>query len=330
MSEHTLNRTATVLGIDVGGTKVAVGVVTARGEIVQRDRYAMDRSTQAAALASIERAVDAFMHGWHGPCPEAVGLGLVGQTDPSRAVWVSAINIPITTSVDMAALLGDPLGLPLYLDNDVHAATLAELHWGAGDGARDFVYLNVGTGTAAGLVLNGQLVRGFRNYAGELGHMATGVGMDVVCPCGRAGCLEPVASGGGVIARARALLSDYPDSLLSPLEQCGALNAHAIFEASDLGDPLAARLAADMVEALSQGIANVINLLNPEVIVVGGGAWADGWLLPRVRARVQDVALSFSLAGMRGILPSILNPDHVGLLGAATLAWQARERLIDD
>lgn len=312
-SEHT------VVGVDVGGTKILVGLVSDAGEVLRVERYPMDRSTQSTSMASIEAAVTAFLDAPRtGPAPLAMGMGVVGQTDPATATWVRAMNIPIRESINIQAWLGDRYGLPVALDNDVHAATLAELRWGAGGGAQDFVYLNVGTGLAAGLVCNGQLVRGVSNQAGEFGHMAV-AGDDILCPCGRRGCLEPVSSGGGMIQRVRDLLPLYADSTLRALEP--NLTSQAIFAASDAGDALAQRITREAVAALAKALANLINLLNPEVIVVGGGVVADGWFLPRVQAAVERQALRASYRALRGIVPSALNPEWVGLLGAATLAW---------
>ncbi|NLX37512.1 MAG: ROK family protein [Chloroflexi bacterium] len=310
-----------VVGVDVGGTKIAVGAVTRAGEILRSERYPMDRSTQHTSLASIQAALDGFMAEWSAPAPLALGFGVVGRTDPAAGVWVRAMNIPISAPVDMTARFGARYGLRAAVDNDVHAATLAELYWGAGRNADDFVYLNVGTGTAAGLVTNGRLVRGAGNHAGEFGHSFTGIAPDVACPCGRRGCLEPVASGGGLIERARELLPAYPRSPLAAADAAAQLNAHTIFVHADAGDPLAVRLANDMVSALGIALANLVNLLDPQTIVVGGGVWADGWLLPRVWHIVQTTALAGALSDLQGMVPSSLNPDHVGLLGAATLAW---------
>lgn len=310
-----------VVGVDVGATKVLAGYVDEAGRVLRQVRAPMDRSNQATALASIESALAALMaEPWEGPFPLAVGFGVVGQTDPATATWVRAMNIPISTSVDMTARFTARYGLPAAVDNDVHAATLAELRWGAGCGAREFIYLNVGTGVAAGMVCNGQLVRGAANAAGELGHMAV-AGEEILCPCGRRGCLEPVASGGGMIQRARDLLPSYPTSALGALPEGMPLDAHAIFTYADAGDPLAQRLAWEAVEALGKALVNLINLLNPEVIVVGGGVFADGWLLPRVRAVVERDALAGALRALKGIHLSSLQPDLVGLLGAAVLAW---------
>jgi glucokinase len=310
-----------VVGVDVGGTKILVGLVDHEGSVSRSERYPMDRSTPESSLHSIEVALDAFLSGELGVAPLAVGFGVVGQTDPATATWVRATNIPVPVSVDMRERFTARHGLPAAIDNDVHAATLAELAWGAGRGAQDFIYLNVGTGIAAGIVTNGQLVRGAANFAGEFGHTAV-AGDDVACSCGRRGCVEPAASGGGLSERARLLLPDYPNSMLVEARGAGVLNSHTIFVAADAGDPLACRLATDAVDALGKALVNLINVLNPEVIVVGGGVFGDGWLLPRLRARVEREALPAVRRSLRAFDPSTLQPDMVGLLGAAILAWE--------
>jgi glucokinase len=124
-----------------------------------------------------------------------------------------------------------------------------------------------------------------------------------------------------MIQRARDLLPTYPDSALGRLPEGMPLDAHAIFTYAEAGDPLAQRLASEAVEALGKALVNLINLLNPEIIVVGGGVFADGWLLPRLRAVVERDALAGALRTLRGIHLSTLQPDLVGLLGAAVLAF---------
>lgn len=122
-----------MVGVDVGGTKILVGLVSDAGEVLRAERYPIDRSSQATSMASIESAVTRFLDApWDGPAPLAMGMGVVGQTSPATATWVRAMNIPISQSIDVQAWLGDRCALPVALDNDVHAATLAELRWGAG------------------------------------------------------------------------------------------------------------------------------------------------------------------------------------------------------
>lgn len=307
-----------VIGVDVGATKILVGAVTQGGDIIASRRSQMDGETQATTLRSIEAALEDFMQGWDGPVPLAIGVGLVGQTDPKTGTWLEAMNLPIKSPVPLGKQLSDRHGMPVALDNDVHAATLAEMRWGIGKESTDFIYLNVGTGIAAGLVFNGGLLRGADNYAGELGHMVVQPN-GPLCPCGRRGCVEPIASGGGMLARVQEELINFPDSMLHA--QAKNLTAHSIFAADDAGDPLAIKISDDAIQALSIALTNLVNLLNPEWIVYGGGTLSDGWLIERVRVNVETQPLLMTRKSLKGILPSRLNPDQVGLLGAACLAW---------
>jgi glucokinase len=307
-----------VIGVDVGATKILMGAITQTGQVLASRRSQVDARTQETTLQSIETAIKDFLQDWNGPRPLAIGMGLVGQTDPQAGTWLKAMNLPITDPVPLGKQIGDQHGIRVALDNDVHAATLAEIRWGVGIKSTDFIYLNVGTGISVGLVFNGQLLRGADNYAGEFGHMV--VQPDgPLCPCGRRGCVEPIASGGGMLAHVRELLQDFPASTLHT--QSETLTAHSIFAAADAGDPLAIKISNDAVQALSTALTNLVNLLNPEWIVYGGGTLSDGWLIEHVRVNVKAQPLLMIRKSLQGILPSRLNPSEVGLLGAACLAW---------
>ena len=307
-----------VIGADVGATKILVGAVTRSGEVVASRRSEVNGATRETTIHSIKTAINEFLHEWKGLRSLGIGVGLVGQTNPSTGIWLEAMNLPITEPVALGEELSSQHGIPVALDNDVHAATLAEMRWGIGKDSHDFIYLNVGTGIASGLVFNGQLLRGTQNYAGELGHMV--VQPDgPLCPCGRRGCVERIASGGGMLARVHELQVDFPDSILHA--QAEALMAHSIFAAADVGDPLAVKITSDAIQALSLALTNLVNLLNPEWIVYGGGTLSDGWLMQRVRVQVETQPLLMTRKSLKGILPSRLSPGQVGLLGAACLAW---------
>jgi glucokinase len=306
-----------VIAVDVGGTKILVGTIDSAGQIQQSQRYPMDRSSQETTLRSVDTAIEDFMNTAPSPIQAcAMGIGVVGFTDPKRGMWTRAINVPIHTPVPMVVRYGERYHLPVAIDNDVHAATLAELRWGAGREFDDFVYLNIGTGLAAGIVCNGQLVRGATNYAGELGHMVVEPDGDL-CQCGRRGCLEPIASGGGILAQVASSLPVTPGSLLQVSADAGHLTAGTVFKAAVAGDALAGRLVHRAVCGLGIALVNVINLLNPAAIVYGGGVLGDGWLMAQVGAYIEEKAL---FPGIQ-IVPSPLDVNLVGLLGAASLAW---------
>lgn len=316
----------TVLGIDVGATKILIGIVTQDGEVIEARRYPMDRTSQGLALNSIEVALAQFMDAWHGPAPKAMGAGVVGQTQPAAGLWVRAMNLPIQSPVPLIRLLRRQIQLPTAIDNDVHAATLAEIRWGIGKEIRDFIYLNIGTGLAAGMVCNGKLVRGAANYAGEIGHMIIEPG-GILCVCGQRGCLEPICSGAGILAQVQAGLRDFPDSSLFKPNQDGALSASQVFQAAEAGDRLASRITGKAVWALSTAMTSLVNILNPGAIVYGGGVVSDGWLMGKVSEFIAANALVAARRSLKGIWASKLDPEQVGLLGAASLAWSYLEKM---
>jgi glucokinase len=305
------------IGVDVGATKILVGAVRQTGNIISSRRFKMEHETRAITLHSIHNALEVFMQAWDGPAPRAIGIGLVGQIDPETGTWLEAMNLPIKSPVPLAGQVRDRFGIPVALDNDVHAATMAELHWGIGTESKDFLYLNIGTGVSAGLVFGGQLLRGSKNYAGELGHMVVQSDGEL-CPCGRRGCLEPIVSGGGMLARVKKELPNHPDSILHSFGK--TLTTHQIFKAADAGDPLAGKISNDAIDSLGTALVNLVNLLNPEWIVYGGGTLSDGWLIDHVRENVETGPLTMIRKSLKGIIPSRLNPEQVGLLGAACLA----------
>jgi glucokinase len=306
-----------VIGVDVGATKILTGAVDRSGMVLASRRSLMNSETQGTTLQSIEVAIQDFVQNWTGPRPEAIGVGLVGQIEPQTGVWLEAMNLPIKSPVRLGSQLSERFGFPVGMDNDVHAAALAEMRWGIGNESADFIYLNVGTGISAGFVFHGELLRGAKNYAGELGHMVVQP-QGPLCLCGRHGCVEAIASGGALLLRTQELLADFPGSALRTIEP---LTAQAIFQAAEAGDTLAIKLSGEAVQALSTALTNLVNLLNPEWIVYGGGTLSDGWLIEHVRMSVQTQPLLMIRQALKGIVPSQLNPEQVGLLGAACLAW---------
>lgn len=319
--QQLINRDeGTVWGIDVGGTKILVGAVTSKGQVIASQKFPMDRSSGRAALASIRDALRDFASGWNGPAPSAIGAGLAGQSDPARGIWLNCLNIPLESPVPLAAEWGDEFGIPVFLDNDVNASAFAELAWGAGGRYSDFIYVNIGTGIGAGIVAGGRLLRGASNYAGELGHMALDPGGET-CICGQRGCLEPAASGGGLIHSAIRELGRYPESALHRLKEDAMLHSSSIIETADAGDPLAASLRDYAFAMLGTGITNMVNLLNPAAIILGGSVLNSPQVIEAVRKHVFAHSLPGAIAGLETIDITRLEPSHAGLLGAAAVAW---------
>lgn len=311
-----------VIGVDVGGTKVLIGKVLRDGTFFDERMYPSRRGTQETATSAVVEAVGDYCGRLTADEePEAIGVGLVGQVDQLRGVWMHSLATPITTPYPIGETLSGKTGIPCYADNDVHCATLAEMRYGVGRMEQDFVYLNLGTGIAAGLVSEGRLIRGARNRAGEVGHMSCALVPSIHCGCGRDNCVEWFASGGGMIRFARELFKCYPDSELVQLDERGELFSRTIFQSAVRGDLLGGMIAEMVLCAMVSMFQDIINMMDPAAIVVGGGMLNGGWLLPRVIERVSAwLPPSCSDLADR-IFPSMLDPQKVGLLGAATNAF---------
>ena len=317
-----MEREETVLGIDVGGTKIAVGLISREGQVRISRRYPMDRSTMETTLSSIWAALESFTS--EGKYTfQAIGAGLVGRVDTGRGIWDRAVNLPISRPVPLGKELSERYHVPAALDNDVFSATQAEMQFGMGKESKDFLVLNIGTGMSVGIVSGGSLIRGAGNVAGEVGHTVAGV-CSRACKCGRSGCLECFCSGGGMIERVHELLPEYPESTLAVLPGRD-LHSASIFGQAQKGDALAGRIVQDAIDGICEGCCNLVSLLNPQWIVAAGGVFRGNSLVNKIEAYIRQHAFSSSLADFLGVRPSGLDPAHVGLLGAGAVGWRVLE-----
>ena len=201
------------IGADLGGTKLLLGELDGEGRILRTERFPSGPLSQREALDLLQNALDKFLATrTPGYEPAALGLGLIGRIDGKTGVW-HEIDRNRGEALPLGQLLGERCGLPCFLDNDVRSATKAELRFGEGRLTRDFVYLNIGTGIAAGFVSGGRMITGGHCNAGEVGHTSSGLSLGVPCPCGRSDCAEAIASG------LLAALNTYAD--LEGLEHVG-------------------------------------------------------------------------------------------------------------
>ena len=299
---------APVVGIDLGGTKIRSIVAAADGTILGEDI----RPTEAdlGQDVVIARLVDSALAavGASGlPLAEILAAGVTapGTVDFDAGVLHQPPNLPGWDAVPLARLLADRLNRPVFLENDANAAAYGEWRHGAGVGLRHMIYLTVSTGIGAGLILNGQMYRGADGAAGELGHMT----IDLNGPphnCGMVGCLEVLASGTAIGRMAQEAVAAGRSAWLARFAaESGELTPHEVDRAADAGDPAALDILDRAATALGIGLANYINIFNPEAIVVGGG-------VTRIGARLLTPA--FDLARSRAFrLPS----ERVQLMLAA-------------
>lgn len=297
------------LAIDVGGTNIRAALVEHGMAIRSSAWRPIDRSSGDALLAAIgDCAAEAA--GPAGPAVAGIGVAMKGFVDHRTGVMVASGNLGLR-NVPVRSFLADRFGHPTWVDNDVHAATIGEIQYGAGRRYRDFLYVNVGTGIAAGLVIDGKLCRGVANLSGELGHAT--VNLDgKPCHCGLRGCLEEVVSGPGIEAWYR-----------SEAAGAEALRASAVLALGAAVDGPARRVLEAVVEYLGTGIVNLVNLLNPEAVILGGGVFqGSADFVGRLESFVRSRSLRESAACLDRVAVSSLEPEHAGVRGAAGLVWE--------
>ena len=310
-----------VLAIDIGGTKLAAGIVDTEGRILARGEV----PTLAAEglepvlgrivglgrdLLSRPEVADVSVH--------RVGVGCAGPVDLKAGIVFNPPNLPGWLRVPLIDHLHEALALPAVLENDANAAALGEFRYGAGKGARSIVYLTVSTGIGGGIILEGKIWHGLKDSAGEIGHM-TVCPDGPLCGCGNRGCLEAMASGTSIARRAREAIAAGRQTGLSEIP---ALTSADVVRLAQAGDVVAREVWDSAVTYLGIGVAAVITILAPERIVIGGGVTRAGDFLfdslrEHVRQRVKLVPVEFV-----PILPAALGPDG-GILGAAAVALDA-------
>jgi len=306
------------IGIDVGGTKIAGGVVDESGAVLEELRVESPATDAHAIEAAIEKLVTELST--RHPI-EAVGVGAAGYIDKSRSVVMFAPNLA-WRDLDLKADLESTLRLPVVVENDANAAAWGEFQFGAGHDVDDLLLVTVGTGVGGGVVLDGSLYRGAFGVGAEIGHMRV-VPDGIRCGCGNRGCFEMYASGSALVREARA--AARAGSLLAAdlLDRAGgdvdAITGPLVTEAARAGDTFALEQLASLGRWLGEGIASLTAVLDPAVVVIGGGvSAADDLLLDPVRH-----AFGAQLTG-RGHRPTLeirkaRLGNRAGLIGAADL-----------
>jgi glucokinase len=306
-----------VIGVDLGGTKLLAGVVDPDLNVHHRAHRWARGSDASAVLEIIVGAVREVRDASEVPV-RGVGLGIPSLVDQSRGTAVSTVHYPLT-DVPIRDVLAERLGLPIWLDNDANCALLAEHRFGAAAGASHALMYTLGTGIGGAVIVGGQLVRGVRGGAGELGHMT--VSLDgPQCPCGSYGCLEVFASGNALGREGLRVASAEPASRLGQALASGRdITGALVTELAHDGDELAIDCVSLIGSRLGEGVRSMVNALNPEVVVIGGGVIGAGeMLLAPVRAAVSRYARRPSSEDARVVAARF--GEESGMLGAAILA----------
>jgi glucokinase len=270
-----------VIGVDIGGTKIAAGIVAPTGEIRHRVRTPMFSNDGAAAgLAAVKSAIDAVIAAStkaEGASHSLAGIGICapGPLDPFNGVVLNPPNVLCWRNFPLAAEVSRIFNVPVKLENDANAAALAETIWGAGRGYQTVFYTTIGTGIGTGIVIGGRIYNGRTGAAAEGGHMSIDY-RGPLCGCGKPGCIEVLASGHAIARRARAKVAADPVRGSALLQVAGgnvdAINGEMVGAAFSAGDPLARETLMETVDLLAIWLSNIVDLLEPDVIIIGGGA----------------------------------------------------------
>ncbi len=307
------------IGVDVGGTNVKIALVSDKGKIV----YSNSIPTRAEmgyeyTVNSMKDAIRDLLKETKMKSNdiEGMGFGFPGQIDCQKGVVRLAPNIPGWVNVPIANIMEKEFGILTRVDNDVRTATLGELNYGAGVGCENLVCITVGTGIGSGLVVNGKLVRGANNAAGEIGHIKlTNIG-GPLCGCGDRGCLEAYASGPSIVALAEEYIRGGKSTKYRELANPD-ITPYIVAVAAKEGDPVARQIFRIMGEYIGMGLTSVVNLLNPEKIIIGGGvAEAGDILFEPIRETIAKRAMTIQREVE--IVPAQLG-NTAGVIGASLL-----------
>lgn len=309
-----------VLGVDIGGTKAAAGLVNASGEVLFTARRRMVvRKTADEGLRCVTDAIDAVLSNRRAGAVSAIGISVPGWVDSQRGVLLSATNLPCWRNYPLAEKIQQRYKLPTRLANDANVAALAEAVWGAGVGYKNVFYVSLGTGIGTGLVLQDHLYYGRTGAAGEGGHMTIDLN-GPQCACGKRGCIEMYASGRAIGARARNLITHNPRTRILELAdgKAAAVTSEMVGKAALDGDALANEILREAADYLAVWLGNIIDLLEPEIIIIGGGLGElMGSFFNYIRTRLETSAVTPS----RQQIPilSALYGAESSLVGSAAL-----------
>ena len=304
-----------VVGIDLGGTTTKAALVSESYEMLARTAVPTDLRSQATLLDSIERLVEQVAGD---SSPAAVGFGLPSQIDQRHGRVLDSTNVPLE-EIDFKAEMARRLGVPVEIDNDANAACLAEVRIGAAREAQHVVMLTLGTGVGGGLVLDGELYHGWYGTAGELGHMSIDEnGPPCQGHCTNRGCLEVLCSAKGILAAANGIADERPHGTLAAARSGGKdLDANFVIDQAQAGDVEARDVFRIVGRHLGVGIANYVNIFNPELVVIGGGISSAGELLLEP-AREEYMRRVLRASASARVVAAQLGND-AGVLGAAAL-----------
>lgn len=319
-----------ILGIDLGGTKILTAVVTTRGNILSKDYCVTPvAGGKEAVIRAILKSGDRALKQADMKVAElrAIGVGVAGLSNPETGILFTSPNLPGLRDVPLGDIIEKGFGKKTFLINDADAAALGEFYFGAGRGTRNFIYVTLSTGIGGGIIIDGKLYTGATGMAGEVGHIT--IDDDgPLCSCGNRGCWESLASG---TALARETRREIELGARTSILSCAGgdvdkVTAEVVQKAAEAGDALAKRLISRTACYVGVGLASLINLFNPELIVIGGGLSNMGDMLLAPAYQVaENRAFKQSYGAVRFARAEL--GQNSGVLGVAVFALQQMERL---
>ena len=307
------------IGIDLGGTNIAVGIVNERHEIVahtsvptmaHRAPRAVIRDMGDAVRAALDQAGLTV-----GDCA-SIGVGSPGTCDSERGVVVRAYNLG-WHEVPVCAMLAERFGIPARLSNDANCAALAETVAGAAIGCRNMVLITLGTGVGGGIIIDGKIYAGMRSAGAELGHTVLVLDGEP-CTCGRRGCWEAYASATALIRQTGQAARNHPESALAAV-RAEEITGRTVFDAADRGDAVAQAVIGRYCEYVAAGLTDLVNALAPEMILLGGGISRQG---ERLLGPIREYVATHCFGQRQGAIPVIAEArlgNEAGIIGAAAL-----------
>lgn len=312
-----------IAGIDIGGTKIALALADENGQRLSLYRFptGVEQGPHRIlnhAITEIGRMVEEANGNLRG-----IGVGCGGPLDRQRGLILSPPNLPDWDEFPIVELLEKRFGVSVVLDNDANAAAMGEHQYGAGLGLRNLVYFTISTGIGGGVIINGEIVHGVADGAGEVGHMMVQPN-GPACGCGARGCMEAICSGTSIARRARERLTNAQSSMAIKVSAGHEMTAQIVAEAAREGDALAREIWDETIYYLAIGVGNIISALAPEAVILGGGVTAVGeQLFAPLRSQVQSMVKIFP-AEKINILQAALGGDS-GIYGALILGQHALE-----
>ncbi len=312
-----------LIGVDVGGTNIRMGIVTPDGRILKKIQYPTDMSRGGMAMMEglVSRIQDFVREGTRGVLPEVrIGIGIAGPIDLRRGVLIAPPNLPDLNGFPLREFLKERISLPIAIENDANAFTLGEGWRGAARGCLHYCGITLGTGVGGGIVVVGKILHGAEGMGGEVGHMVLNP-EGPLCGCGGRGCLEVYGSGSGI--RRMALEAIEKGEGLEILKRSGRnidkVTSEEVFEAAQGGDETALKVFNEMGRYLGLGLVNLVNLFNPEKIVIGGKV-SRAWNY--FIGSATEVVHQRAMKGQREKVEIVQAEcgDDAGILGAAYTA----------